>query len=68
MFDQAIGQRVEQFRIAGGVGQPQVIDFFDDADAEEIRPDPVGDGTGVALPVAVRVTFVRASHFVSMSR
>ena len=36
----------QQFFVAGRIGQPQIVDLFDQSDAEEIGPDPIGDRPG----------------------
>ena len=35
---------IEEGRVCGGIGGPEVVDRIDDADAEQIPPDPVDSG------------------------
>ena len=43
---------IEEGRVCGGIGGPEVVDRIDDADAEQIPPDPV-DGGAVEEGVVV---------------
>ena len=53
--DELLGQRLEQFRVAGGVLVAEVVHRVDEAAAQELRPDAVGDRPG-------EVRVVRGRH------
>ena len=44
--DEVLRQRVEQLRVGGRVGQREVVHGVDDAGAEVVAPDAVGEAAG----------------------
>ena len=46
VVDEAVGQVIEERRVAGGVGQVHVVGRVDDPDAEVVGPDPVDERLG----------------------
>lgn len=46
VLGEALAEGVEEFGVGGGVGDADVVDGLDDADAEEVAPDDVGEVFG----------------------